>query len=139
MDPEPLALAVARLSATRSGPVPYGLRMTLPAPAPGFQGRDGVAFWLAVCWHLLDAPPPTLLWTGGPPAALYAFFGELGPAAFRALLTGTPNPDRISALDDGPASARVRAYAGLPYAVRAALDAPAASVSDVLDRLSRPH
>ncbi len=135
-DAERIALVASRLAATTAGPVAYGLRVSLPAPAPGFQGRDAVAFWLAVFWHLLPkAPPPTLFWTGGPPAALYAFFGDVSPAAFRALLTGVPNTDRIATLDDGPASARVRALSGLRSGIRTLLLDPEASVADVLDRL----
>ncbi|MGB3542519.1 hypothetical protein, partial [Rubrivirga sp.] len=115
----------------------YGLRLSLPAPAPGFQGRDAVAFWLTVFWHLLPrAPVPSLFWTGGPPAALYAFFGDVSPPAFRALLTGMPNTDRISALDAGPASARLRALDRLPHRVRSVLDDTAASIADTLDCLS---
>ena len=61
--------------------------------------------------------------------------GDVAVPAFRALLVGASDADRIARVDRGSAGAADRAHADLPSAVRAALDSPRASVADVLARL----
>lgn len=136
-DVEPIALVIDRLAQTAAGPIAHGLRFSLPPSTHNFRTGDAVAMWLVACWHLLPTPtaPPTLFWTDGPPGALYAFYGDVSAPAFRAILTGVPNSDRIVAVDEGPASAMVRAAARLPPALRAVLDHSNASVASVISRL----
>ncbi|MEM0961875.1 MAG: type VI secretion system-associated protein TagF [Bacteroidota bacterium] len=114
----------------------YGIEFPLPTPAPDFRTVDAVAFWLAVCWHLVPtaSAPPTLFWTSGP-GRLVAFFGDLAVPAFRALLVGASDTDRIARIDDGPAGDPARVLSDLPSDLHRALMHPNATVADILARL----
>lgn len=135
--PMRLGLVVQRLLDAAHATIPYGVRFPLPPPEPGFDHSDAVAFWLAMCWHLLPTPPtpPSLFWTDGAPGALVVFISSLSPASFRPLLTGTSAPDRIAAVDAGSPGTVRRGYASLPSHFQDLLEAPSTSVADLLGHL----
>jgi len=135
--PMRLGLVVQRLLDASHATIPYGVRFPLPPPESDFGRSDAVAFWLAMCWHLLPTPtvPPSLFWTDGAPGALVVFISGLSPAAFRPLLTGTSAPDRIAAIDAGSEGTVRRAYASLPSRFQDFLEAPSTSAADLLGHL----
>ena len=135
--PKRLGLVVQRLRDAAHATIPYGVRFPLPPPEADFGRSDAVAFWLAMCWHLLPTPPtpPSLFWTDGDPGALVVFISSLTPSAFRPLLTGTNAPDRIASVDAGSSGTVRRAYAILPAHFREVLEAPSTSVADLLGYL----
>ncbi|MEO0558136.1 MAG: type VI secretion system-associated protein TagF [Bacteroidota bacterium] len=136
-DPMRLGLVVQRLRDAAHATIPYGVRFPLPPSESDFGTSDAVAFWLAVCWHLLPTPPtpPSLFWTEGAPGALVVFVSGLSPAAFRPLLTGTSLPDRIAAVDAGSPGTARRIYGALPARFREFLESPSTSVTDLLGHL----
>lgn len=129
----------------RKGSLPgFCLNLPLPAPTATFGRADGVAFWLAAGAHVMRARPPwpSLFWTDGAgprPARLYVFYGSLSSQAFRYVLSDTPNPDTILALDAPPPPSVLPALKAALPAVERLLADPRLTVADALMRLHTLH